>query len=309
MRVLLLADMEGVSWLTDHRAIWPAFPEYWRTGRRSMTADVAAAVLGLFDGGASAVDVLDVHGSGRPNVVAESLPERATLVTGGVRAVPYAEYDATFQVGFHAYCGTPDGFLSHTMVDRLAFALDGLIVAEAHIFALASGLPLLGVVGDAALGPQLAGPLAGTPFLAVKHSTTRRDTTPAHADPAASAAAIRAFAATCARRWREQAPASLPARVGLEIAMAPELAATVAGQGGLTLTSPAVLRAEGGWGELAAARMAAMGAAARSYRAQLEGLDLGSEAAVEAWPPARRAALQHLGEAFADLAIPAWWTE
>lgn len=308
MRVLLLADMEGVSWLTDHRAIWPAFPAYWRTGRRSMTADVAAAVLGLFDGGASAVDVLDAHGTGRPNVFPEDLPERATFVAGGVRAVSYAEYDATFQVGFHAYCGTPDGFLSHTMVDRLAFAVDGLILAEAHIFAFGSGLPLLGVVGDAALGPQLAGPLAGTPFLPVKHSTTRRDTAPAHADPAASAAAIRAFAATCARQWRERAPAALPARVGLEIAMAPELAATVAGQGGLMLASPAVLHAEGGWGELAAARLAAMGAAARPLRALTEGLDLSSEAAMEQWPPARRAALQRFGETFADLAIPAWWT-
>jgi hypothetical protein len=47
VRILLQTDMEGVSWLTDHRGIWPVFPEYWRTGRPRLTADMVAAACAL----------------------------------------------------------------------------------------------------------------------------------------------------------------------------------------------------------------------------------------------------------------------
>ena len=52
MRVLVLADMDGVAQITDRRECWPACPEYWRTGRGKATADAAAAAAGLLVGGA-----------------------------------------------------------------------------------------------------------------------------------------------------------------------------------------------------------------------------------------------------------------
>ena len=57
----------------------------------------------------------------------------------------------------------------------LRLALDGLPLTESHCLAGAwpLGVPVLGIVGDAAPGPELTGALAGTPFLAVKRSNRR----------------------------------------------------------------------------------------------------------------------------------------
>jgi D-aminopeptidase len=111
-RVLLLTDMEGVSWLTDRREIWPVFARYRRSGQQRLTADSRAAASGLLDGGAAEVVVRDGHGFGIwPNIVAEDLPDRAPLVAGPIAP---EEFDDAFQVGFHARCGTRDGFLAHT---------------------------------------------------------------------------------------------------------------------------------------------------------------------------------------------------
>ena len=309
MRIVLVTDMEGASWITDYREVCPAFPEYWRTGRQRLTADVVAAALGLLDGGATEVAVRDGHGFTWPNVIAEGLPDRAPLVTGPVAT---GEFDAAFQLGFHARCGTPDGFLAHTMVPGLAVALDGAPIAESHLAASNRAAPLLGVAGDAALGRQLTGPLSGTPFLAVKRSTSKRDTVPVCADPAVSAVAIRTFAERCARgwrAWRERTPPALPTRFRLEFSMAPDLASTTAGQHGFVMTSPAMLRLEASdWAATAEARAAAVQAAAQPFFDAGGGLDLSSEAAVARQPPD---AIERLRRFIADFAAgedSAWRT-
>ena len=46
MRALLWTDMEGISGVTDHRPCWPAFPEYWETGRLAFTDEVVSAATG-----------------------------------------------------------------------------------------------------------------------------------------------------------------------------------------------------------------------------------------------------------------------
>jgi hypothetical protein len=76
MRVLLWADMEGMSRVADHCECWPVFLEYWRAGRRKFTGEVVAAATGLLQGGASAVFVVNGHGLGWPNVLWDELPER-----------------------------------------------------------------------------------------------------------------------------------------------------------------------------------------------------------------------------------------
>ncbi len=78
-RVLLLADMEGVSQIDDFRECWPIYSEYWQTGRQKMTADVAAAAQGLLDGGASEVGIVNGHGFGYPNIIEEELAGRRAL--------------------------------------------------------------------------------------------------------------------------------------------------------------------------------------------------------------------------------------
>jgi D-amino peptidase len=190
MRVLVQADMDGVAQLTDHRECWPVCLEYWRTGRAKTTADAAAAAEGLVAGGATEVVVRDSHGAGWPNLIAAALPPRARLEAGGFGArPPEPAFDATFQVGRHARCGTRGGSLSHTGVPDLRLAVDGRPLTESHCLAGAwpLGLPVLGIVGDAALGPELTGSLAGTPFLAGAHVVVLS----AKDDPDARAQALR----------------------------------------------------------------------------------------------------------------------
>ena len=315
MRVLVQADMEGAAQIDDFRECFPYFPEYWRTGRHKLTADVVAAVAGLFAGGATAVVVRNSHGlPDWPNVLPEALPPRAELEAGGFGAGPARRtFDATFQVGRHARCGTRDGFLSHTGVYDFRVAVDGAPITESHGIAGAwsVGAPVLGITGDAALGRELDGGLTGTPFLAVKRSTSRSATAPIHADPAAGAAAIRAFARDCARRWRERPAPRLPGRFAVEISLDRGAAAQLAGQHGLTRTSPCVLRLDAtDWQrEAAPAVGAAAGAAAGGLLAALAGLDLTTEATMQQQPPERLAAARRAFADFAAADYAAWRTE
>ena len=289
------------------------YSAYWRTGRRKMTDDVAAATEGLFDGGATAVVIRNSHGAGWPNLVLEDLPSRAVVAEGGLGAPPSAApFDASFQVGRHARCGTRDGFLSHTGVWDFRVAVDGRPVTESHAIAGAwsVGAPVLGIVGDAALGRELTGALAGTPFLAVKRSTSRWETVPVDADPAASAASIRAFAQDCARRWRERSVPRLPAMFRAEISMDPAAADQVAGTLGLVRVSPAVLRLQAtDWqAEASPAVGAAARAAAAGLLAMLANLDLATERVMQGQPLDRLEAARRAFADFATADYTAWRT-
>jgi D-aminopeptidase len=161
MRVVIQADMEGVAHVTDYRECFPVYAEYWRTGRRRMTADVAAAAQGLFDGGATAVEIRSSYGAGWPNLVPEDLPARAEVAEGGFGAPPIANgFDAAFQVGRQARCGTRAGYLSHTGAYDFRIAVDGVLATESHAIAgaWAAGVPVLGIIGDAAPAAGESGP-------------------------------------------------------------------------------------------------------------------------------------------------------
>ena len=82
MRVVLSADLEGISQLRHAREILAACPEYWETGKPRFEDEVRAACEGLLAGGATVVVVLDNHGSGNPtNISATTLPDGARLET------------------------------------------------------------------------------------------------------------------------------------------------------------------------------------------------------------------------------------
>jgi D-amino peptidase len=245
MRVVVFADAEGVAGIGSHRELCPAFTEYWETGRDATTDDVVAAAQGLLAGGASAVTVFDGHGPGSwRTVVADRLPVGVDLLESPLRP---GDYDAAFHVGFHARCGTPHGFLSHTHVpDAFRMKVNGALITENHSAAWSAGVPVLGVTGDEPLQGQLDGVLAGTPFLAVKHSTGREATQPVHSDPAVSAAAIRDFARDCVRHANDRSVPRLPEGSTVAISMSPALADRAEGQAGLRRASAAVLVVKGG---------------------------------------------------------------
>jgi D-aminopeptidase len=276
--------MEGASRIADHRECWPPFREYWKLGRQKLTDDVVAAAGGLLEGGAIEVVVTNAHGLGWPNVLWDQLPDGARPASEDRTE----DFDAMFQVGFHARYGTGEGFVSHTMVPRFEVRVDGIPVTESHIWAWLTGIPLLGVTGDAALGDQLDGALRGTPFLAVKRSCSRSDTTPLYADRAASSAAIRQFARDRVSA-KSPAPPALPRRFNVGFLLEPELADLVAGRAGLSRSGAGVLSIEAeDWGrDVQPALQIAMGAASKPLLEAQADLDLRTEKALAVQDPTK----------------------
>lgn len=244
MRILLCIDMEGISQITSYRELWPAFPEYWETGRPATTTDALAAIDGLMAGGATEITVCELHGP-VPDAIIETdeLPEGATWARKDdvLRQLANGNaYDALFMLGWHARCGTPDGFFSHTEGVNLRIAVDGDAVTEAHLNAWRAGVPILGITGDEALGRQLVGVLEGVPFLPVKRACKRAEAEPLY-PPEEGPAAIEAFATWCVQNASARQTAPIPDRFVLSMSMLPAVADLVDGEHGLRRTSPAIV--------------------------------------------------------------------
>jgi D-amino peptidase len=243
MRVLLCVDMEGISQIRSFRELWAVFPEFEETGRAATTADALAAIRGLRAGGAREITLCEVHGP-VPDTIVNSLPDGVTRIEQDELlrqlARTRAAYDAMFLLGWHARCGTPGAFMSHTGGLSLRIAVDGNPITEAHIYAWRAGLPVIGITGDAALEGQLDGILEGTPFLAVKRAVSRAEAEPIYS-PDESAAAIQAFATWCVRHSPERANQRHPERLLLSISVPPRTADLIEGHHGLRRTSPAML--------------------------------------------------------------------
>ncbi|MEZ4524059.1 MAG: M55 family metallopeptidase [Thermomicrobiales bacterium] len=244
MRVLLCVKMEGVSQITSYRELWSAFPEFCETGRPAATADTLAAINGLRAGGATSITVCQLDGAmPEPVIDLEALPDSAGWAPKEEvfrYAVLQQEFDALFMLGWQARCGTPDAFMSHTEGINLRVAIDGKPVTDVHINAWRTRLPLLGVVGDAALETQLDGALEGVPFLAVKKSSSRTEATPLYSEEKSSAA-IEAFASWCVHNAAKRSPLPIPERFVLSMSMPPRIADLVDGEHELRRTSPAIV--------------------------------------------------------------------
>ena len=81
MKVLISADMEGISGIVDWEEVTPGTSEYATRGRQLMTDDVNAAINGAFTGGADEVVVADGHWNGR-NILIARLDPRGRLNSG-----------------------------------------------------------------------------------------------------------------------------------------------------------------------------------------------------------------------------------
>lgn len=120
MKILIAADMEGITGVVDWSQVMPGSADYPRF-RKLMTGDVNAAVRGAFSGGASSVVVTDGHDSGR-NILVEELDSRATLNSGTpsplsmVQGVEGAQ--GVIYIGYHARMGAINGTLDHTWSDE-----------------------------------------------------------------------------------------------------------------------------------------------------------------------------------------------
>jgi D-aminopeptidase len=293
MRILLQADMDGIATIGDHRELVTLWPHYWRDGRAKLNAEISAAASGLLDGGAAEVVVFDGHGSGVPNFDPEHLPDRTRVVqlTEALelrRMLREGAFDAILQVGRHPRTGTNDGFMPHTQELGLALAIDGRPVTECHLLAFSAQVPVLGIIGDAKLAPQIDGILAGTPYLATKRGISKGASRPVHDDPARGNAAVRAFARQAIGDWKARTIPRLPESFTFSACLLnSQLTALAVGQAGLRQESPSVLSVvcEDWLRDAVPAMYAAMSAARQPGAAAADGLSITTEAHIDESDP------------------------
>jgi D-amino peptidase len=182
MKVLLLYDMEGVTAADEFRKTTFAHPEQYAEGRRSLTADVNAAIAGLKAGGATEIVVVDGHGSGNtqePDILVDQIAAPGAM---HFRSTPFDIYmdsydhsiDAIVAIGMHAGAGNRTGFLAHTYsAHDIEYRVNGVPFNETMILAMGAArlkIPVIMVSGDDQLERELRRNLSWVKYAAVKHA-------------------------------------------------------------------------------------------------------------------------------------------
>jgi len=217
LKVLLLYDMEGVSEATDFKHTSFAHPTEYALGRKSLTADVNAAIAGLKAAGATEIVVIDGHGSGNatgPDVIESELLAPAKI---GYRDTPFDIYmdsydhsiDAIAAVAMHAGAGNRTGFLSHTYTfEDIEYKVNGVPFNESMILAAGAArlrIPLIMVSGDDQLEREIRREL---PW--VKYATTKRAVDRSRAETVGRDEASRRIDAAAKESLQHLADARLP---------------------------------------------------------------------------------------------------
>ncbi len=181
MKILVAADMEGITGVVHSDQTNPSHAEYGRF-RELMTADVNAAVRGAFDAGADEVVVSDGHWDNR-NILIERLDSRARLNAGGPRPFAMVEginsgVDGVFFIGYHARVGTTNAILDHTWsTQRVAgLWLNGQEIGEIGLNAAVCGhfgAPVLMISGDQSACAEAVALLGQVETAVVKRATGR----------------------------------------------------------------------------------------------------------------------------------------
>jgi D-amino peptidase len=180
MKILIAADMEGVSGVTRWEETDPSNQDYGRF-RKIMTDEVNAAIAGAVEGGANEITVADGHDSGT-NILVENLDKRAVLNSGN--SSPFGmiqgvdqETSGVIFIGYHARAGTRFAILAHTWSSgRIANVwLNDILVGEYGINAAMAGyfnVPVLMISGDEAACSQAKELLGFLETVVVKKATS-----------------------------------------------------------------------------------------------------------------------------------------
>jgi len=227
MKILIAADMEGITGVVNGDQTNPNHAEYGRF-RRLMTGDVNAAIRGAFDAGADEVIVSDGHWNNL-NILIEELDPRARLNTGSPRPFSMVEgvqhgVEGVFFVGYHARVGTQDAILDHTWSSG---RVDGVwlndeVVGEIGLNAAACGhfgAPVLMISGDQNACAEATALLGDLETAVVKRATGRNS---AECLPPEVTAQLVRDAAERAVRRLEHHTAPAPRRLAPPITVAVE---------------------------------------------------------------------------------------
>ncbi len=256
MKVLIIADMEGVAGITRFEQVLAGASGY-EEGRRLYTEEVNATVRGAFAGGAKEVVVMDCHGAGGDwsfnSLIPDALDERCEFVVQ-TRWTEYTELleqgcDAALFIGQHARAGAERGVLSHTVYGTRwhSVRFNGVAVGEVGINAALCGTwgcPVALVTGDdvvCAEAGELLGP--GLKTLAVKQGLGRFSAR--HLAPSRAREQLMVAAEAAVRR-RQDAPVYSPgAPCAIEVELAtPDDADVYRHHAAVLLTGPRSVRSE-----------------------------------------------------------------
>ena len=156
MKILIAADMEGISGVVHWDQVTTTHPEYARF-RKIMTGDVNAAIQGAAQAGADEITVTDGHAFDM-NILIEELDSRARLNSGGPSPLAMVQgvdqgVDGVLFIGYHARAGSLNAILNHTWSSRLVadVTLNGRGMGEIGLNAAVCGhfgVPVLMISGD-----------------------------------------------------------------------------------------------------------------------------------------------------------------
>ncbi len=227
MKILVAADMEGISGVVDWDHVNPEHKEYTRF-RQLMTREVNAAIRGACDAGAERVLVADGHAHGR-NILVEDLDPRARLHSGSPSPLAMVTgvesgVDGALFVGYHARAGTEKAILDHTWSSQrvINLLLNGQPIGETGLNAALCGhfnVPVLLVCGDRAVCAEARELLGQVETVEVKEATGRSSAsclTPGVAEEKVYEGALRAVTRLRSGERPEPFSVSLPVTLSIE---------------------------------------------------------------------------------------------
>ncbi|HSF83962.1 MAG TPA: M55 family metallopeptidase [Anaerolineales bacterium] len=228
MKILIAADMEGITGVVNWDQVMPGSPDYPRF-RQIMTGDVNAAIRGAFEAGASEVIVADGHNNSR-NILIEELDPRARLNTGtpaplSMVAGVDSGVSGVLMVGYHARSGAQNAILDHTWSDERVANLwiNERLFGETGLNAGVCGhfdVPVLMISGDQTVCAEAVDFLGQVETAVVKQATSRMT---AECLPPAQAQKLIQEAANKAVRRLQAGNAPAPFKVRAPINMVVEL--------------------------------------------------------------------------------------
>jgi D-amino peptidase len=181
MKILIAADMEGITGVTNWDQVTPGHAEYARF-RKQMTEDVNAAIRGASDAGADEIIIADGHWNGS-NILIEELNPRARLNSGSPSPFSMMQgidesIDGVIFIGYHARNGSPNAILDHTWSSRTVANvwLNDILTGEYGLNAAVAGhfgVPVIMVSGDQTACAQVTELLGDMETAVVKQASSR----------------------------------------------------------------------------------------------------------------------------------------
>jgi len=182
VKILISADMEGISGVVAGNHVDSNSGKDYEWARKVMTEEVNYAIEGAFKGGAEEVVVNDSHG-GMKNIIPDLLHEEATLITGSLKELSMVQglshdVDGMFLVGYHGRRGTRASILDHTYSGKVLrrLKINEVEMGETGLNSLVAGafdVPVILVTGDNTVCSEARELLGETYTVQVKEGLSR----------------------------------------------------------------------------------------------------------------------------------------